>query len=145
MSGIHTNHPYWESLSEYSDFKSFCFNLIALQATQGANGQEPNLGTHLSEEALPAQVPDPVREQQGMDGEQAQTRSPSMYIQHNDQPYISMIPTVRALECLAWQLLHGSKTIVFDESRWQECFQAFNTLAMQSTSLITTLTNKYEV
>jgi len=144
MSGIPANHPSWESLSQYIEFNSFCFNLMALQVMQGASGQDPNLGTH-SGGALPAQGPDPMRIQQGMDDEQVPSQSPSMYIQQNDQPYMSMIPTVRALECLAWQLLHGSKTIVFDESRWQECFQALNTLAIQSTYLITTLTNKYEV
>lgn len=60
-------------------------------------------------------------------------------------PFSSMLPTIRALECLTWQLVYESSPIVFDESRWQECFKIFNLLAMQSTSLITMLAKKYEV
>lgn len=147
MSGNENVHPNGGSLEQYPDFNSFCFNFLAWQATRDANRDIGNLGTHPSRGAsLPSQsILDRMEQGDHMDDEPNFSRSPTMYAEQNGEPYISMIPTIRTLECLAWQLLYGSEAIVFDESRWQECFQAFNTMAMQSTSLITILSKKYEV
>lgn len=149
MSGNGFNQPQKGSAQQSSDFHSFCFNFLALQATRDACRQNGNLGTqgaHPAREALPNRnLADSVPEGNGLGCAQPFGQPPSMWALQNAQAFTSMISTVQTLESLAWQLLYGSKTIVFDESRWQECFRAFNAMAMQSTSLITILSKKYEV
>lgn len=138
MSGTGGNHPNGEELGQYGHYNQYSSIFQALQMTGALKGQSANLGTH--------HCNDKKGETRNIMGPGETLSQPqNMYVQQSDQPYISMIPTVRALECLAWQLLYGSNSVVFEENRWQECFQVFNTLAMQSTSLITTLSQRYEV
>ena len=138
MSGTGGNQPNGEELGQYGNYNQYYPIYRALQMTGALKGQSANLGTHLCN--------DTKEEPRNVMGPGETLSQPqNMYVQQSDQPYISMIPTVRALECLSWQLLYGSNSVVFEENRWQECFQVFNTLAMQSTSLITTLSQRYEV
>lgn len=138
MDQVTGSHPHQESMGQYCNDHINNHSYRAFVSQSCPNGLNPNLGTHPGKPGGPGKT-------RKMEGQQNWSQPPNQSMQQQIPSFLSMIPTVRSLECLAWQLFYGPSEVVFDENRWQECFQTFNALAMQSTSLIMMLCQKYEV